>query len=169
MTRSDRRRAAHPVPPTNAPTRERMRHDRIELVTKTIRDDQGVISQPYRAESLLERLHRRGDIDGRELQAGLEFQRLWCLGWLEPLRAASMDERIISGRSHLPFGNERARRDANAALDVLGDGLARDCAWYVIGDDMSLRTFAHSHRMNEHVAKGVLLSTLGVLVRHFGM
>ena len=169
MTRSDRRRAAQPVPPTSAPTRERMRHDRVRLVAEQIADAQGAIGLPYKAESLLERLHRRGDIDGRELQAGLEFQRLWCLGWLEPLRAASMDERIISGRSHLPFGNERARREANAALNALGDGLARDCAWYVLGDDMPVRVFAGRKRINEHVAKGVLLSTLGVLVRHFGM
>jgi hypothetical protein len=146
-----------------------MRHDRVRPVPEQIADVDGAIGAPYKAESMLERLHRRGDIDGRELQAGLEFQRLWCLGWLEPLRAASMDERILSGRSHLPFGNERAHREARAALDALGDSLARDCAWYVLGVELSLRDFAHRQRINEHVAKGVLLSTLGVLVRHFGM
>lgn len=149
-----------------APTRERSRHDRVTLVSEQIADSDGAIGTPYVVEGLLERLARVGDITRQEYQAGVEFRRLFSLGWLEPLRAASMDERIISGRDYLPFGNERARAAANRALDALGDGLQRDCAWFVVGLDESLRAFAWRKRCNQHVAKGVLLVTLQSLAAH---
>jgi hypothetical protein len=153
---------------------ERRQHGRVTRDTEQSADTQGAIGQPYRAESLLERLQRVGDIGARERAAGEEFQRLFRLAWLDPLRAASLDE-VFRGASRLPHGSEDARRRVNEVFERLGsreNSRAASCAWYVIGCEQSLATWSRNMRwmgrtMSEHAAKGVLLATLDMLVAHF--
>jgi hypothetical protein len=153
---------------------ERARHDRIARLGETIADSDGAIGLPWRAETPLERLFRRGDIGAPERAAGDEFARLFRIANLDPLRAADL---LRGDRSANPDGSgiERARRRLDAALQALGGHASPcgSCAWFVLGCELSLRQWAlregwQGRPLREEVAKGTLLGALGVLRRHFG-
>lgn len=155
------------------PSRERRRQGAITRAD-TMPDTAGNIGHPFRAEGQLSRLMRSGAIDPAARAAGEEFHRLFHLAALDPLRAADVS-RVPRGYGGVTVmaGSEAAHRKIDAALDVLG-GLASPCgacAYFVLGLDMSLREFAAREQWrgaNPHGAKGVLVGTLGVLVKHFG-
>lgn len=155
------------------PSRERRRHGGISRAD-TMADVTGGIGQPYRVSTLLARLENSGSIGAKERAAGEEFHRLFNLAALDPLKAADPGRipRGFVGIS-LPAGSDMARDKVNAALDDLG-GLASPCgacAYFVLGLDLSLREFAARRQWkgaDPHGAKGVLVGTLGVLVKHFG-
>lgn len=155
------------------PSRERCRHGGITRAD-TMPDVAGNIGHPYQISSLLARLEGSGDIDGSARAAGEEFHRLFHLAAIDPLRAADMG-RVSRGYGGVMLqpGSEAAYRKISDALTALG-GLASPCgacAYFVLGLDMSLREFAARQQWrgaNPHGAKGVLVGTLGVLVKHFG-
>lgn len=176
MTRPRRRRNAQPVPPPNAPSRERAQHDRITLAEKQIADAVGGIGLPHMVETPLARLYRQGAISEAELAAGDEFRRLYRLAYLDPLRAATLEQRVIG--THLPHGSEAARRQVRAILALLGSGsgsLMASCAEHVIGSEESVATWALGKRwrgdigINDQIAKGILLATLQTLPGIMGM
>jgi hypothetical protein len=166
----ERREAEREGPPR---TRSRTHGELVRDERQTV-DARGDIADPWRTPTLLEKLARSGDIGPAECAAGDEFARLFRIAWLDPLRAASLDERV-TGASRLPHGSEDARRRVNEVLRLLGskeNSRAASCAWYVIGCEMSLATWARNMRwmgrtMSEHAAKGVLLATLDMLAAHF--
>lgn len=155
------------------PPAERGRHDRIARAVDTISDGAGFISQPYRAESMLERLERRGDISHRERRGGEEFARLFRRAHHDPLHAADM-LRGSPGQISA-HGTEAARRSISASLDALG-GLGSPCgsaAWFVLGHELSVRQWAmregwKGRALRHETATGILRGTLGVLAAHFG-
>lgn len=170
MTRRTRQHATQPVPSPNAPSRERRQHDRIAIAVEQIVDADGGIGLPHIAETAMARLYRHGDIGLRELDAAHEFRRLYRLAFLDPLRAATLGERVV-GYSHLPHGSEAARRRCNAILRAMGsreDSLAASCVQSVIGSEMSVAEWARGLRwgkrpINDQVAKGILLAVLQAL------
>lgn len=161
---------------TIKPTKERRRQSLggIERVDKQIADANGDIGHPWQAISLLSQLQRRGAINEPMRLAGEEFHRLFHLAALDPLRAADMsrEPQGYGGVIVMP-GSEAAHRKIKAALNALG-GLGSstgNCAYFVLGLDLSLRQFAARQQWrgaNPHEAKGVLRSTLDLLVKHFG-
>ena len=155
------------------PSPERRQHDRITRAPEQVADADGAIGSPWRAEGLLARLERHGDIGHRERAAGDEFGRLFQLAHLDPLRAADMSTPLQRpGTPALSGANARA--EIHRALDSLG-GLhspAGCAAWFVLGCELSLRQWAlregwAGRPLREPVAKGILLAALGTLARHF--
>lgn len=170
MTRDSRKRRAAPPAPSGAPSPERLQHDRVTLAERQIADARGEIGLPYIAEGPIARLYRQGRIGAREFDAAIEFRRLYRLAYLDPLRASTLGERVIG--AHLPHGSEAARRCVGAVLQALGSrsgSLQSSCAASVIGSEMSVAEWARGKRwrgqqaISEHVAKGVLLTTLEAL------
>ena len=158
------------------PTPERRQHDRVTRDSETLADIDGAIGLPFRVESLLGRLERRGDITGSQRHAGEEFGRLFALAHLDPIRAADLLREERTGSSAATHGSERARRRVLAALDALGGqgSPCGTCAWFVLGCEYSVRQWAMREGwggkpLSETVAKGTLLGTLGVLAKHFGV
>ena len=155
------------------PPPERRQHNRISRDLAQVVDANGAIGSPFRAESLLGRLERHGDIGQRERQAGEEFQRLFRLAHLDPLRAADMGQ--LRDQPWRTTSTEWARYRLNQALDALGGhgSPCGACAWYVLGCETSMREWAlrqgwRGKTVNQHAAKGMLLSALGILAKHFG-
>jgi hypothetical protein len=158
------------------PTPEREQHDRITRPDETLADSDGGIGNPYRAETLLERLERRGDITARERHAGEEFARLFHLAHLDPLKSADVRREGQRRQREEPHGSDRARRRILAALDAMG-GQSSPCgsaAWFILGCEQSIQAWAiregwANRPIRPEVAKGILLGSLGILARHFGM
>ncbi len=150
----------------DGPTPERAQHNRVTRDEKTVADAAGNIGHPWRAETMLERLQRQGDIEPPERAAGEEFHRLFRRASLDPLRAADMAEpsRGVGRDSH---ASQRPKQEIYAAMEVLGGqaSLCASCAWFVLGCEMSVNKWAS--RIRREVAKGVLVATLGVLAKHF--
>jgi hypothetical protein len=162
------------------PSKERRRQTpgSIERAEKQIADANGDEGHPWQAVGLLDQLERRGAIDSRQRQAGEEFNRLFHLAALEPLRAANMDSdltRLSKSFGGVEFhrGSEAAYRKVSAALDAL-DGLhspGGSCAYCVLGLGMSRREWAGRQRwrgQDPNSATGTLICVLSVLARHFG-
>jgi hypothetical protein len=153
---------------------ERRQHGRVDRLVEQIADANGDVGAPWKAEGLLEQLQRRGAIDDRQRQAGEEFQRLFHIAAIHPLKAADMG-RVYCGYGGVTVnhGSERAWRKISAALTAMGgiSSLSGSCAFHVLGVGMSRNEWAArwKHRgINPHSATGVLQATLGVLAQHFG-
>jgi len=171
MTRQKRKPKEAKTEPETLVSKVREQHDRITVAEKQIVDALGGIGLPYVVEGPLQRLYRQGEITDAELDAALEFRRLYRLGFTDPLRAASFDERIVAGGDRLPHASDYARRRVNAILKALGSAsgsLMASCADHVIGSEASISEWARSRRwsgrnLNDHVAKGILIATLQML------
>jgi hypothetical protein len=152
----------------DGPPPERAQHNRVTRDQQTVADAYGNIGRPWRAETMLERLQRQGDIEPLERAAGEEFHRLFRRASLDPLRAADMAEpsRGVGRDSH---ASQRPKQEIHFALNALG-GYASpcgSCAWFVLGCEMSVNQWASRRGIRREVAKGVLVATLGVLAKHF--
>lgn len=159
-----------------APSIERQQHDRITLDVGTMLDEGGLISQPYRVESMLQRMLRLGDIGERELDAGEMFQRIYRIAHLDPMKCLDLMQEIRAQGTHGNNGVEHARHRINAAMQALGGhgSACGSCAWFVLGDEISIAAWARregwgGRPLREEVAKGTLIGTLGVLASHFGL
>jgi hypothetical protein len=158
------------------PSPQRRQHDRIVRDEQQLADSAGLIGVPWRAEGLLARLERHGDIGRRERAAGEQFAQWFHLAHLDPLKAHDIEagERTIHTSTGI-HSSERARQRINLALDALGglDGLCGSCAWQIVGTEMTLAEWAQRQRwagkrITPTTAKGVLLATLNQLAAHFG-
>ncbi len=154
-----------------APTPERMRRG-VELIDKAIADDDGRPSQPYRSIDLLAKMERRGAITAEMRQAGEEFQELFCLAQLDPLKAADHSRPFVSGSINpgISLRVEWARESVWKAIVSIG-GLSSaggSCLWHVMGLGQTLKEWAleqgwSGRRVSQHVASGILIGALGVL------
>lgn len=163
-----------------APTPERLKHGRVSRAAETLADAQGAIGLPWLAETPLARLHRRGDIAPEQRRAGEQFQSLFRVAALDPLRAGDMGQRMeaSSGPQASTHGTlvEHARRRVMDAIAALGGmrSPAGCAAWHVVGLEMSVADWARregwgGRPVSPHVAKGVLVGALGTLAAHFGI
>jgi hypothetical protein len=161
-----------------APSQARRQHSRITRDRLQIADTAGRIGVPWRAEGLLAKLERNGSITAAQRAAGEQFHALFRAAASDPLKATDPSRTHVSGARALPqqLGSLWAKTSLDRAIDALG-GLASpagSCAWHVLGNDCSMRDFALRRSwcgtpVQDHVAKGVLLSTLGTLQHHFRM
>jgi hypothetical protein len=154
-----------------SPTPERMRRG-VELLNKSIADEAGRPSQPYRSIDILSAMHRRGSITAEMRQAGDDFQALFRLAQLDPLHAADMSRTIVSGSVHdsPAYRIERARESVwKTIMSAGGLGSAGgSCLWHVLGLEWSLSRWAteqgfNGKRISTDAAPMVLITALGVL------
>lgn len=154
----------------------RGQHDLIERADAQISDTAGDIGDPWRTVGLLTTMARNGRICAEECLAGEEFHEQFIIAGHQPLRAADMG-RIggAVGATPIHHGSVAAQHAVNEALERLGgrSSLGGACAWYVLGLEHSLTTWAGAERTRGRMistqnATGILIGGLGVLRRHFG-
>lgn len=154
---------------------ERLQHDSISQAPQML-DAGGLIGSPFRVESMLERLERQRDIGPRQREAGEMFQRLFRQAHLDPMKAADMMREVRSAGAHDGSGVERARDRVNDAMQAMGGhgSPAGSCAWYVLGDEVSLAEWARREGwggtpLRPETAKRILIGALDVLAANFGL
>lgn len=155
---------------------ERTQHDRVTLLAESILDDAGRISQPYRVQSMLDRMVERSDITEAMRTAGERFNHDYRLSEMHPLRAADMQREVRHQGSEMGQAIIDARQRRDAALDALGghSSPAGLCAWFVLGEELSVRDWAiregwKNRPLREEAAKGILIGTLSALVGKYGL
>ncbi len=157
------------------PSRFRRQHGPVARVAEQIADVDGNIGDPFRGLSLLEQWQRSGRITKAMLDAGNEFNADFYLACLDPIHAADM-ARIGGARGPVKhMGCLRARDRVRDALAALGgpESPAGCGAWFVLGCEFSIRQWAEregwrGRRLNDHVAAGILIGSLGTLAKHYG-
>jgi hypothetical protein len=156
------------------PSEERRQHGRVYRGGQTP-DANGDIGDPFRADGLLDRMERRGDITAEMRQAGERFHALFHRAMLDPIRAADMLRTSHGNGPALNHGAERARNQVANVMTALGGpgSPAGSAVWIVVGCDYPVAQFAA--RLNwrglcidEKVAKGILIGALGTLVDLMG-
>src|SRR5216684_428639 len=127
-----------------APTSERFRRGKVELVPEAIADECGRPAQPYRSIDNLMALWRRGDITAEMWAAGEQFRADFRKAQLDPLKAADVSRPMVSGRiidiSSLA-GN--ARKRVGDTLRAVGEP-SGSCLWHVVGLEMTLQEWART-------------------------
>jgi hypothetical protein len=160
------------------PPPERSQHGLIELMDKTIADEQGRPSRPYKSVDILIRMERRGSITPGMRQAGEDFRNAFRRACSDPLAATDLSRPFIdsvTGRKPSSIGavgsSDKVRR---AILSVGGMGSAGgSCLWHVVGWERTLKEWAfeqgwNGRRVSQEAAYGILIATLGTLEGHFG-
>lgn len=153
--------------------RWRRQHAEVAASGAAVMDAAGGIGAPYVVLSPVASLARAGRIGEAELRAGERFNLLFRAAAMDgTLRAVALDGMPAMPGPRVPagLGGAAALHDVRAAIRALGGerAVAAGCAWHVLGLEWSLRQWAaKSLHGNGHQACGVLLATLGVLVRHF--
>ncbi len=161
------------LPDIIAPTPERERRG-VELIDKAIADDEGRPSQPYRSIDILAAMERRGAISPEMRQAGEDFQTLFRLAQLDPLKAADASRPFVSGSQtpNLRASVYDARESVWRTVILLG-GFASpgaSCVWHVLGWGSTLKEWAteqgwRGKRVSQEAAPMVLITALGVLAK----
>jgi hypothetical protein len=156
------------------PTPERMRRG-VELIDRAIADEDGRPSQPYRSIDILAAMERRGAITPEMRTAGEEFQELFRLAQLDPLRAADHSRPYVDSGiygSAIGLGIEKARESVWKTILTLGgfESPGASCVWHVLGWGMTLSEWAYEQgwrgkRVSTAAAPMVLITALGVLAK----
>jgi uncharacterized protein YukE len=169
LEREDRERR------TEGPTNEREQHGLVVRSVKQILDARGLIANPFRGETMLERMERLGDIGLSERIAGERFQDYFQRSHLDPLQAADMMRESRSAVAHGANGIEHARDLVHGAIQALGghSSPCGSCAWFVLGNEITIAEWARregwgGHPLRAETAKGLLIGALGVLAKYFG-
>jgi len=119
------------------PTLERSRQDPIHQVEKSVADEHGAISFPFRIDDILLRLEIDEVITAEERAAGEDFREQFNRAQFVGLRAMDWSRPMVSGGRAPEFGNrvELARDRVNKALLLVGGrtSLAGSCLWAVLG------------------------------------
>jgi hypothetical protein len=165
-----------------APTPERFLRDlvevengdfkSVELLEKTIKDDEGRISQPHHSIDILKAQLKRKAITPEMWAAGNWFRERFRESRLDPLRAADVSRPMVSGKMAPAPGRriKDARDDVwKAILWVGGFGSpGGSCLYYVIGWETPLKEWAVEHGRKPETATGILIAALGTLALHYG-
>ena len=166
------------------PTPERRQKGPIEPLPFPILDNIGELVRPLRAIDALTCLEREGVITRKERRAGDRFHDLFRIAAFDKLHAANPQRTPVVlaacvGRGEITGrvseGNEAARLSVFGALDALG-GISTptaSCAWYVLGLEMALRTWAQrvgwggGRFVGPRQASGILIADLSILQTYF--
>jgi hypothetical protein len=146
-----------------------------ELEEVREKDPDGRIVYHHRTVDTLGKMLRTGTIDQGMHDAAKDFQAVFIVANLDPLRALPILR--VPGTGREPELNERqldARRRVHEALQALG-GLsspAGSCVWHVVGLQRSVREWAirqgwGGRPVRQEQAQGILVAALGVLAARF--
>jgi hypothetical protein len=164
------------------PTPERRSRGIVERVERSIADESGRPSRPYRAVDTLATMERRGSITAGMRQAGEDFRTRFAIAQLDPLRAPDLSRPRESGPSRFAAAGGPSSRIEGARAEVwrailAAGGIASpagSCLWHVVGWEQSLKEWAlgqgwNGRRVSQEAASGILIAALGALEMHFGM
>jgi hypothetical protein len=160
----------HPEP-NNCPTPSRAQHDQIERVGASTR---GQYASGWRSKTNLELLETRGVISRDQREAGEGFTARFRQAAFDPLRAVNLPEHTplgsIPGRTEIADRAIYARDWVWSRVTVLGgiNALPGSLCWGVLGLEKTLTAWSLERRLygaavNEHNARGILVSVLSVL------
>lgn len=160
-----------------SPTAERYAQGPIERIERTIADEDGRPSRPYRAMDTLTLMLRKSTITPAMHQAGEDFRVIFLTAQLNSLRATDLT-RLPQGMRELPMSlaQAEARKKIWLALKALGgfSAPAGSCVWHVVGCEWTLKDWAlrqgwNGRPLSPEAASGILIGSLGVLQAHFGL
>ena len=142
-----------------------------ELEEVREKDPDGRIVYHHRTVDTLGKMLRAGTIDQAMHDVAKDFQAVFIVANLDPLRALPVLR--VPGTGRDPDLNERqlhARRRVHNALEALGgiSSPAGSCVWHVVGLQRSVREWAMrqgwgGRPVDQKQAQGILVAALGVL------
>ena len=145
-----------------------------ELEEVREKDPDGRIVYHHRTVDTLGKMLRAGTIDQAMHDAAKDFQAVFIVANLDPLRSLPLLR--VPGTGCEPDLNERqlhARRRVHKALEALGgiSSPAGSCVWHVVGLQRSVREWSirqgwGGRPVRQEQAQGILIAALGVLATH---
>jgi hypothetical protein len=139
-------------------------------------DPDGRIVVHHRTVDTLGKMLRSGTISQEMHDAAKDFQAVFIIANLDPIRALPILRVLGTGR--VPELNERqvdARRSVHRAMQALGgiSSPAGSCVWHVVGLQRSIREWAirqcwGGRPVRQEQAQGILVAALGMLAAHYG-
>ncbi len=157
------------------PTAWRMQHGGFDPSMDTDPDTGAVVSH-RRAVDTLGLMYANGTITPTMHDAGVIFRSLFRTAALDGMPTSRLLRVSATGTDAASVRQTDARHRVAAALDALGGHTspAGSCAWFVLGEEFSLRTWATRRAwcgkpIHGPMAQGVLVATLGTLAMHFGL
>jgi hypothetical protein len=140
------------------------------------KDPDGRIVVHHRTVDTLGKMLRAGTITPEMHDAARDFQAVFIVANLDPLRAVPIVR--VPGTGREPDLSERqldARCRVHAAMQALGgiSSPAGSCVWHVVGLQRSVREWAirqgwGGRPVRQEQAQGILIAALGILATHYG-
>jgi hypothetical protein len=135
------------------------------------KDPDGRIVYHHRTIDTLGKMLGAGTIDQAMHDAGRDFQAVFIIAQLDPLRALPIVRVPGTGRAReLDERQLHARRRVHKAMAALGgiSSPAGSCVWHVVGLQRSVREWAirqgwNGRPIDQRQAQGILIAALGTL------
>jgi hypothetical protein len=147
-----------------------------ELEEVREKDPGGRIVYHHRTVDTLGKMLRSGTITPEMHDAAKDFQAVFIVANLDPLRALPV--LWVPGTGRDPDLNDHqlhARHRVHKSLEALGgiSSPAGSCVWHVVGFQRSIREWAirqgwGGRPVRQEQAQGILVAALGVLAAHVG-
>ena len=159
--------------PPEAQTHAKTRRERLNV--------KGEIRTVSRTLDLMATMLQRGSITPQQAAAGRRFRTLFEVAGLQTLRAKDISKPPgTHGGEPLADRTITARQVIGEAIESLGGHgtPTASAAWHVLGSGKTVKEWAHGYRlpgdhgsdgkqMQEEIARGVLISALGLLAGFF--
>ena len=157
------------------PTQWRLQHGGFDPSHDTDPDTGAAVSR-QRAADTIGLMFANGTITHSMHDAGTIFRGLFHTAALDGMPTSQLVRVSATGLDAISARQADARRRVAEALDTLGGHAspAGSCAWFVLGLEFSLRTWAtrqgwSGKPIHGPMAQGVLVAALGTLAMHFGL
>lgn len=171
-----RTRMARQTDVLSKPSPWRRQHDEFGPASYDTDPDTGAVVTHHRAVDTLGRMLTNGTITKEMYDAGMIFRahfRGAAIGNMATSPLHRLPGRALDGMSEHSVD---ARMKIAAAIVALGghESAAASCAWYVVGDECSVREWSmrqgwRGRPIPTAQAQGMLVVTLGVLAGHYGL
>jgi hypothetical protein len=170
------KRAAAERDDLSKPTRWRMQHGEFAPPSHDTDPETGLVVTHHRSVDTLGMMLANGTITQEMHDAGALFRTLFRLAAFGSMATSQLIR--LSGKTTDAVSEHciDARRRIAAAMDAIGghDSAAGSCAWHILGLETSIREWAMrcgwgGRMVTPPQAQGMLVATLSVLARHFGL
>ncbi|MBN8888819.1 MAG: hypothetical protein BGP12_09590 [Rhodospirillales bacterium 70-18] len=158
------------------PSAWRLQHGNFHPPSYDTDPDTGIVVAHRRAVDSISLMLANGTITREMHDAGTIFRELFRTAALDRMATSQLERVAGGGTDVLSVRQADARRRIAAAMDALGghDSPAGSCAWFVLGLEFSLRTWATrqgwgGRYVHGPVAQGMVVAALGTLAMHFGL
>lgn len=171
-----RTRMARQTDVLSKPSPWRRQHGEFDSASYDTDPDTGAVVTHHRAVDTVGRMLMNGTITKEMYDAGMIFRahfRGAAIGNMATSPLHRLPGRALDGMSEHSVD---ARMKIDAAIVALGghESAAASCAWYVVGDECSVREWSmrqgwRGRPIPTAQAQGMLVATLGVLAGHYGL
>jgi hypothetical protein len=158
------------------PTAWRLQHGSFHPPSYDTDPDTGATVAHRRAVDSISLMLTNGTITREMRDAGVIFRELFRTAALDRMATSQLERIAGGGIDVLSVRQADARHRITAAMEALGghDSPAGSCAWFVLGLEFSLRTWATrqgwgGRYVHGPVAQGMVVAALGTLAMHFGV